>query len=64
MFRFRTATENASVAARLPLDEEEDDDVDSVVSESTVNSDTREQVGLVSEYTRTGRIKNHDTSPW
>jgi len=45
LFRYRTAAENASVAARLPLEEmDEDDDDDSVVSDSTVNSDTRGQV--------------------
>ena len=45
LFRYRTAAENASVAARLPLEEmDEDDDDDSVVSDSTVNSDTRGEV--------------------
>ncbi len=38
LFRFRQEAENASVAARLPLDEEDEEDRDSVLSAGSVET--------------------------
>ena len=41
MCRYREAAESVNVAARLPLDVDDDDDVDSVVSASTASQVSR-----------------------